>query len=546
LSFNLKKILLIFYLDTVFKKSDDLVSVDKATEQPNHNVSIIPATNATVITTTTVTVINDSLTEPELLNDLESVEKPYTETKISLVVPHNEISKPKPVNISKDNFNDLLNCTTSKSNKKSLTKKIPTLEFLDPKSVASYPEVETNKKPETKPSDTAQVTIIPDTLHTPIMDLDENSESMIVSDTPIKNEFNFERDLENIIIKSASRMEVVNTKALFENSIIKFDVSLDASALNKTHDHTLPQSKANNETTILYENSEKSVHEKSTTSNETVNSENKSKSSIIFPSTINDIDESMSKDTSENKSNISNKETFETTIAIENTMPAKTSPEKFTKPNKPPLKKPHFDNQSFMQSNNVMDSLPSNGVLYESYSNELDQTSAAGFNVPPKAQNILGFSLAGDPSLTNISVSEANKTNVSFSSSSKSNKANVSKSPESEPSKSENSIKLTDSELNKIDHLCEDLYTTYNKTVLDDSTSEFVKAKLPQGSLSLANRQKETKGPKLEFVGSLLKPDIKEVIKKFAKLTNSNLAEDITDNTTHLIVDSGILYYIEN
>ena len=376
------------------------------------------------------------------------------------------------------------------------------------------------------------------------MDLDENSESMIVSDTPIKNEFNFERDLENIIIKSASRMEVVNTKALFENSIIKFDVSLDASTLNKTHDNTLPQSKANNETTILYENNEKSVHEKSTTSNETVNSENKSKSSIIFPSTINDIDESMSKDTSENKSNISNKETFETTLAIENTMPAKISPEKFTKPNKPPLKKPQFDNQSFMQSNNVMDSLPSNGVLYESYSNELDQTSAAaGFNVPPKAQNILGFSLAGDPSLTNISVSEANKTNVSFSSSSKSDKPNVSKSPELEPSKNENSI--TDSELNKIDNLCEDLYTTYNKTVLDDSTSEFVKAKLPPRSLSLANRDKETKGPKLEFVGSLLKPDIKEVMKKFAKLTNSNLADDVTDNTTHLIVDSGILLKIK-
>jgi hypothetical protein len=128
------------------------------------------------------------------------------------------------------------------------------------------------------------------------------------------------------------------------------------------------------------------------------NSENKSKSSIIFPSTIND--DSTSRDSENKSNNVSDrkssdgKETFETTLAIENT--AKSPEEMFSKPNKPALKKPQFDNQSFMlsTSNNVMDSLPTNGVLYESYSNELDHTSTISkFNIPPKAQNILGISL---------------------------------------------------------------------------------------------------------------------------------------------------------
>jgi hypothetical protein len=69
---------------------------------------------------------------------------------------------------------------------------------------------------------------------------------------------------------------------------------------------------------------------------------------------------------------------------------------------------------------------------------------------------------------------------------------------------------------------------------MDDSTIESKIAK----SRSLAPIEKNT-SQKIELAGSLLKPEIKEALKHFAKLINGNLADDVTDTTTHLVVDSG-------
>jgi hypothetical protein len=93
---------------------------------------------------------------------------------------------------------------------------------------------------------------------------------------------------------------------------------------------------------------------------------------------------------------------------------------------------------------------------------------------------------------------------------------------------------LTDSALFKIDNMCKELYTTHNQTICEES-SPTTKSKSTESS----NSSNESSKRNIEFVCSLLKPDMKDILNGFAKYIKAKVSQDVTDSTTHLIVDSG-------
>jgi hypothetical protein len=144
---------------------------------------------------------------------------------------------------------------------------------------------------------------------------------------------------------------------------------------------------------------------------------------------------------------------------------------------------------------------------------------------PPQANDILGVSYGafGDTSLSTTSVGQSKETSP---------QAPLLKeaSPDVKEMQKEDS-QITDSELNRIDNLCQDMYEGHNITICQDGISRTT-------TNVTANANIDKQRNRIEFVCSLIKPSIKDIIKNYASIINAHMADDVTDTTTHLIVDS--------
>lgn len=234
-------------------------------------------------------------------------------------------------------------------------------------------------------------------------------------------------------------------------------------------------------------------------------------------------------------------------------------------PKHPPPPPPPIDNSynfdSMDMTTNPTGMLPPNMSMIQTFvdPNQSSRRSQVN-NVPPAAADILGtsyMSAGGDSmqptnstvlgDITNKRKSQnfvqndlvSIKSSEQTSEKSLNNDENIFKVPSiekfvsKEPDSAETAL-LTDSELFVIDNLCKDMYSVHNQTI-DGSTSgnnldmTTVSSLLPK------------KHDRVEFVCSLLKPDKKDMVKRFARFIKATVADDVTDTTTHLVVESGMI-----
>jgi hypothetical protein len=112
---------------------------------------------------------------------------------------------------------------------------------------------------------------------------------------------------------------------------------------------------------------------------------------------------------------------------------------------------------------------------------------------------------------------------------------------------------LTDSNLMMIDDLCRDMYTDQNQTINEEIYDSYYYQNMNTENMNLAavqavsiltsnsqkNRKLDLENQKFEFACSLLTPEMKAALIEYAYTINAKFVNDITDNTTHLIVKSG-------
>ena len=219
-------------------------------------------------------------------------------------------------------------------------------------------------------------------------------------------------------------------------------------------------------------------------------------------------------------------------------------------PKPPPQMNNSINFDSMDITTNQIGMVPPNISMIQTF-NDVNQSSRRSDvnNLPPPAADILGDSInptnstfLGD--ITNKRKSQGPTQNLAQ------NEIVSTKPIEEAPRKSENIFKvpsvisskmpdsaettlLTDSELLVIDNLCKDMYSVHNQTI-DGSTSGNLLDMTTVSSL-LSKRH-----DRIEFVCSLLKPDKKDMVKRFARFIKATVTDDVSDTTTHLVVESGI------
>lgn len=214
------------------------------------------------------------------------------------------------------------------------------------------------------------------------------------------------------------------------------------------------------------------------------------------------------------------------------------------KPHPAPAETHSFLLNTLNSSNSNLTLLPdTNNYMNASAVNGGRHSQGAGNRAPPPlASDILGVSYIHTNETTmNVSA----MTNPHESSIMKSNRAEkqpapsrLSQSAKAAATATNQSNKrsdmetqlLTDSAMMKIDDICKDLYSAHNLTVNEGSYQMTSKS---TGNSSASSA-------KFEFVFSLLKPEMKVVVKNYAKIIRATIANDVTETTTHLIVDSGL------
>ena len=356
-----------------------------------------------------------------------------------------------------------------------------------------------------------------------------NEINLIVTDTPEKDETPLpleENDLAETLSKSASRMEAVSKRSLFKDtSLIIHNASFDATTNNASKENQAKTSKSSiqNET-ILFEKS--LIAEGSSVPN----AQNQETNDEI-------AEEATSTSTRPHPTPQSNNNFLEPTLILnsndlDTTAHNNHQSEEITVF---PKKKPLDVNHSFFL-NSLTE--PNNTRSTEKYD-----------KLPPNANDILGTSFMNENSLstTNYAMNSSSVRNdVSLNqqyqshrislpnasnkpveekkgtTSSENTEKTVSIAPTNDSdqfkvpslqasSKNEEETQFTDSELYRIDNLCQDMYEGHNKTLVGEEIIDDASAakKLPLKPALCVDSVASKKIKKIEFVCSLLKPDIK-------------------------------------
>jgi hypothetical protein len=325
-------------------------------------------------------------------------------------------------------------------------------------------------------------------------DTESNSnkeDEMIIVDTPVKEKTFSDsltmeqmREIDRTLSRSANRMELVNSKIIVENSMVRYENSFDSTSNN------------NNNTTIIIENNENDQIISIIPDTVKVLQETSTIMSIepvqIIPDTVKMVP------VKDDVKKIPTQETLKMIPDTINSIPdtvlnVKVIPDTVKvedNENEESTKlsfERHNSNHSLINSmlnssvSNTMVMMPA--PLLSLNSTSLDNNFSVMNKFPPQASDILGNSYL---SSTTFNQSLSNKSSIE----NKSNGLNVT-----------------------------------NDNVGQDSN------------------KKKNSNKKYEFVGSLLKTDMKIMLKNFADTINAIVKNDVTDMTTHLIVDSSKLLF---
>ena len=475
--------------------------------------------------------------ETELVEDFIQTETAFVESQ--KIIPESpkfipdtcvmELAKPvnhaptepirQPVN-EVDRFRELLetsisfeNMGTDKRNKKLLFKRgrIPTLEFFNnnDESISQKPHVQSNTVLKELKLNTNT-----ENLNETCYSSSESSEgelkkkflvknNLIVVDTPVKDDDESRglKELNKTLSKSASRMELINSRFLMDNSTIRYDNSFNMSKSTRMDETSMFNTKTNIDETTF---------DADETNKENINQKYKADmQKSILANESNQMPQNNTLITEKDAQQLLNN------VDEEEAEPVFKMPTQGVKPAVEVV--PKVNHSFYMDSLNVTENhanfMPPILSLSTTYTTDVNQTAKqANYanKVPPNAADILGVSYASDsisttcleatnpqpPQVVNVDQNQINPT------SDVSEKA-VFKMPASNfnNKKEEETQLLTDSELNVIDNLCKDMYSTHNQTINEGSS---------------LNRSERTRKPnennKIEFVCSLLKPDMKVLL----------------------------------
>ena len=427
------------YLDMVFKSSNKNKKMPKTPKSP----SILNG----------VTVINDSLEEEQqddAANSSTSVARTYEHKKAEQQVKA----------FNQENFNDLLNSSrTSKGNfstprtvgvSKKEQRKMPCLEFLSASAKNSKENLDSPKR------DTVTTT--------PLKEIT----NFIVTDTPDKEEESKKDDLlSEGLSRSASRMEAVNARSFIfnkeNNSIVKYNQN---TTLDETANTSQMEANSSNIRSAPFQKSQIADGTPNVNTN----------SNYIEPTFI-----------LENNDN--NTEAQPNIAAEEN-----KSKKYFLK------KAPIIANHSLLLNsiNEPSPSLTTNAENLPRYPPNANDILGDSYNV---GENTLSTTIAAT-TITSLCVDNKIKIQEEQTSTVESD-VNKNLPPPTPPKvNKDEDTQITDSELNRIDNLFQDIYEGHNKTMATETNSNLLAYKC-HSTASRSNTQK------IEFVCSLLKPEVK-------------------------------------
>lgn len=190
--------------------------------------------------------------------------------------------------------------------------------------------------------------------------------------------------------------------------------------------------------------------------------------------------------------------------------------EKFKEPQLADEKKTDFYNHSYFLNSLNTTNYNQNQILLTNVTQNLSQKNI------PLAKDILGVSLA------NESVVEQSTLNLNQSVMPKIQDSAPTQSNGSKKKKSSETQLLTDSACQIIENICKDHYSIQNETICEEPTRRDV----------LSNITNKPKQNQIEFVYSLLPSEMKSIINNYAQTNGIRISNEITDSTTHLIVDA--------
>lgn len=402
-----------------------------------------------------------------------------TNSEATIILPSDSISFNKQKAATNLNQSNVMNIRRTKP---PLKKALPQLEFLDSSRIVN----------EDKLSDTESN--------------NNKDDEMIIIDTPVKEKTFSDsltmeqmREIDRTLSRSANRMELVNSKIIVENSMVRYENSFDGTTNNNNNTTIIIENNENDKSISIIPDTVKIIQDTSRIIPDTakmlpIQDENKIISDTVkmlpIQDTVKIIPDTVKmvpvQDTVKMIPDTVNSipDTVVNITVIPDTINKNVQDfENEDSAKSSNEKQNNYRNHSFINSmlnssvSNTMLMMPA-PLLSLSNSMSLDQNRSVMNRPPPKASDILGTSYLSS--------------------------------------------------------------TTLNQSVSNKSSYENKSNDLNETAVNIGQDLNQIKpnNKKYEFVGSLLKPDMKIMLKNFADTINAIVKNDVTDNTTHLVVDS--------